>query len=138
MDYNITMLQYSCNMCNREIAKYVRRIPADNRVVWYMYSLADRSAVFPSQTDAAYDSRQLPSFGIAIDVPSATALAPEARHQVTGECVLPMWHWCCYYCSFWRCQRCFCSARKAVSPDLLGQLLVGQWISERTCSRQEA
>lgn len=60
---------------------------------------ANTNVVFPSQTDVAYDSRQPPSFGIAVDVPSAMVQAPEAQPQAAEECVLPTWHCCRCCCS---------------------------------------
>lgn len=103
-----------------------------------MYFSVNTNVIFPNQTDVAYDSRQLPSFGIAAGVPSVKVRVPGAQPQAVEECVLLTWHCCCCCCSSWHCQRCFYSAQKVVSRDLLGQLLVGQWILERTCFRREA
>lgn len=50
-----------------------------------------------NQMDEAYDSTQLPSSGTAFDVLFEEVPDRVAQHQAEEECVLPKWHYCCYY-----------------------------------------
>lgn len=72
-------------------------IPVDSRVALDINFLANTIANAQNQMDEAYGSKQPPSFGIVAGALFEEVPAQAAQHQVEEECVLPMWHCCCYW-----------------------------------------